>query len=412
MKKQHLLIGATAVFLFAGMIGCNKMVINVPADRIYVVQTPGGTMYTYTQPGWQNQHLGDHVGDYPKFESVDFDVPEQNREDFTSEKVWEGDKSSMYGIKVVFNDNGTAYLFGTVPVEMPMDRETILAIQEKHGSWEAFREKIIRKQIISSVTQVGSLMTSREANAERRSDLIGYIEDMVRNGLYQTRVKSMREADALTKDTVVVKYAERIDDTNAPGGFRRQAPSEIAKYNVKIGTPAIRLIVFSPAVQDQLTKQQEMTMAIATSKAEALVAQQNAKTAAADAESRIAKVQAERNAEKEKAVIDATQRKEVAELDMKAAEFEKRRSILQGEGEAEKKRLLMSADGALNPKLDAWLESQKAWAAAWKENGAAITPTFLSGGAGSGSNGSMQTFIELMGVKAANDLGLDMKMKK
>lgn len=410
--KRIFWIVATAITLISTFWIVDRLVISVPADRIYVVQAPTGKMYVYTTPGWQYQHFGELVGDYPKFESVDFDIPEDNREEYQPDKVWEGDKASMYGIKVVFNDNGTAYLFGTVPVEMPIDNETILQIQQKHGSWESFREKIIRKQIISSVTQVGALMTSREANSEKRSDLIGYTEDMVRNGLYQTRVKSVREVDALTKDTVVVRYAERIAEQGALGGFARQAPSEIAKYSVRIGTPAIRLIVFSPAVQDQLTKQQEMTMAIATSKAEALVAQQNAKTASADAEAKIAKVQADLNAEKEKAVIQAQQRRDVAQLDMQAAEFAKKQAILEGEGEAEKKRLLMTADGALNPKLDAYVKVQQAWATAWATNGANVVPTYISGGSQTAtqSNG-VTNMIDMMTINQAKQLGINLDIR-
>lgn len=409
--KRILGVTAAATALIFSFWIVDRLVISVPADRIYVVQAPTGKMYVYTTPGWQYQHFGELVGDYPKFESVDFDIPEADREEYQPDKVWEGDKSSMYGIKVVFNDNGTAYLFGTVPVEMPIDPETILQIQQKHGTWQSFREKIIRKQIISAVTQVGALMTSREANSEKRSDLIGYTEDMVRNGLYQTRVKSVREVDALTKDTVVVRYAERVAEQGALGGFARQAPSEIAKYNVKIGTPAIRLIVFSPAVQNQLTKQQEMTMAIATSKAEALVAQQNAKTAAADAESRIAKVQAELNAEKEKAVIQAQQRRDVAQLDMQAAEFSKKQAILEGEGEAEKKRLLMSADGALNPKLDAYVKVQQAWADAWAKNGANVVPSYISGGAANARGNGVTDMIDMMTINQAKQLGIDLSIR-
>jgi len=398
------------ILLMASIWMIDKWVLSVPANKILVVQTPSGEMHVYNKPGWQNQHFGSVIGDYPKFESVNFDIPEEEKDVLNYDSAWVDNRVGMYGIQVTFNDNGTAILFGTVPVEMPTDPQSILMIQEKHGGWASLQSQIIRKQLTSALsTQIGALMTSREANAEKRSDLVGYLEDMVRNGLYQTRVRVEKEVDPITKDTVVIKYAERIPDPNAPGGFKRQAPSEITKYNIRIGTPAINRIVFSNIVKKQLASQQEMTMAIATSKAEALVAQQNAKTSAAEAEARIAKVQADLNAKKEEAVIEAQKRMEVAALDMKAAESLKRKAILEGEGEAEKKRLLMSADGALNPKLEAFVEVQKAWADAWAKNGAAVVPTYISGAGGASPNG-VQNLMDLKTIMDAKALGLDLSI--
>ena len=409
LKQVATMVFVAFVLITALWIG-NKMIIPVPADRIYVVQTPGGTMHVLADPGWQQQHFGDLVGDYPKFEQLNFDIPEDQREELNYDSAWARNEVGMYGIKVTFNDNGTAILFGSIPVEMPRDAETMKMIQSKHGGWESLKQQIIKKQLLSAVTQVGALMTSREANSEKRSDLVGYLEDMVKNGLYQTRVQSIREVDPITKDTIVVKYAERVEDKNAPGGFKRQALSEISKYNITVGTPAINRIVFSPIVQKQLLRQQEMTMDIQTSKAQALVAQQDAKTAAAQAEAKIATVQSDLNAEKEKAVIQAQQRRDVAELDMKAAEFTKKQAILEGEGEAEKKRLLMSADGALNPKLDAFVAVQKAWAEAWATNGAAVVPAYMSGGGGAAPTG-VTNLIDMMTINNAKQLGLSLDMR-
>lgn len=408
-RRIATMVGIAFVLIGAFYLG-NKLLINVPADRIYMVQTPGGTMHVLSAPGWQNQSLGDLVGDYPKFELTSFDIPEDQRESMNYENAWTDNNTSRYGIKVKFYDQGEAFLFGTIPVEMPMDDSSLIAIQYKHGGWESLRAQIIHKQLVSAVTQVGAFMTSREASAERRGDLIGYIEDMVKNGIYLTRTRETYEVDAVTGDSVVVRFAERISDPNSPGGYRRQATSEVAKYNIRIGTPAINRVVFSPIVQGQLLKQQEMAMEIQTSRARALVAQQDEKTAASQGKTKIAEVQSKMNAEKEQAVIAAVQRKEVAEQDMKAAEFTKRQLILEGEGEAEKKKLLMAADGALNPKLDAFIKVQQAWASAWAANGANVVPTYMSGG-GSASPSGVSNLIDMMTINNAKQLGLDLNMR-
>lgn len=163
LKMVGIGMALIAVFWLA-----SKFILNVPADRIYIVQAPGGQMYTYYNPGWQNQHLGDLVGDYPKFELTSFDLPEEERETMNYDSAWSNNNISRYGIKVKFYDQGEAFLFGTIPVEMPLDDSSLVTIQFKHGGWESLRSQIIHKQLVSAVTQVGAFMTSREASAERR----------------------------------------------------------------------------------------------------------------------------------------------------------------------------------------------------------------------------------------------------
>jgi hypothetical protein len=71
-----------------------------------------------------------------------------------------------------------------------------------------------------------------------------------------------------------------------------------------------------------------------------------------------------------------------------------------------------TADGALAQKLKAWLEAQQYWADAFSKYQGSIVPQIQSGGATSGSGNGATNFMEIMGMKAARDLGLDMTMPK
>ncbi len=88
--------------------------------------------------------------------------------------------------------------------------------------------------------------------------------------------------------------------------------------------------------------------------------------------------------------------------------------ILQAEGDAEYKRRVMQADGALQPKLDAWLKSQEYYANAIKEYKGNWVPGLVMGGVagttGTGPN-SAQQMLDLLGVSAARQLQLDFEMK-
>ena len=67
----------------------------------------------------------------------------------------------------------------------------------------------------------------------------------------------------------------------------------------------------------------------------------------------------------------------------------------------------MQANGALEQKLDAWIKAQQYWADAFKGYTGNVVPLYQSGGATGGN--AAQNFMEMMMMKSAKDLGLDMK---
>jgi hypothetical protein len=150
-------------------------------------------------------------------------------------------------------------------------------------------------------------------------------------------------------------------------------------------------------------------MEVQTSIAQAKKAEQRAKTVEEEGKANAAQAKWEQERLKAKAVVEAQQKKEVAELERDAASFEKEKQILLGEGEAERKRLVMSADGALAQKLAAWIKAQELWAAAYSKR---PVPSVVMGGSGAnGTDVSSREFIDMLTIKAAKDLSLDMRTK-
>ena len=81
-----------------------------------------------------------------------------------------------------------------------------------------------------------------------------------------------------------------------------------------------------------------------------------------------------------------------------------------GEGEAERKKLVMQADGALDPKLKAYIEVNAKYAEAIANYKGDWVPKVVMGqSAGSKGNGA-QDMIDLLSVKTAKELGLDMSV--
>jgi hypothetical protein len=113
--------------------------------------------------------------------------------------------------------------------------------------------------------------------------------------------------------------------------------------------------------------------------------------------------------EKQVAETQATKLLEVAKLEKQAAEFTKQRDILLGEGEAARKRLVIEADGALDPKLKTIREINQVWAEAYSSR--KVPQFYTENGdskAGGGPDQQFLTFMNLLNMKAAKDLSLDM----
>ena len=129
------------------------------------------------------------------------------------------------------------------------------------------------------------------------------------------------------------------------------------------------------------------------------------------------KIQAVVNAEKEKevAVTKATQAVLVAEQGKLEAEQKRlaaiayqQEQILRGEGDGEYKRLVMSADGALAAKLDAWKTVHIRYAEAIEKQKWVPEIQF---GSGQANGSAANDLIDMLKAQTAKELSLDLKVK-
>lgn len=250
-------------------------------------------------------------------------------------------------------------------------------------------------------------MSSQESAAERRNELLQFVEDQVSNGIYKTQTIQEKQPDPLTgvlKTVSVVKLV--MDGAN----IARSDESPLKTFGIRTFNPSINEIVYDPVVEAQIQEQQKATMAVTTAAANAKKAEQDTITAGKNGEAKAAEAKWAQEVIKVKEVTAAEQRLAVAELDTKAAAQTKAKLILEGEGEARKRQLVMEADGALDRKLDAYVKTQQFWADAVKNYQGNWMPLVSSGsqGGSQAGSGAMQ-LLEMMGAKAAVDLGLDLK---
>ncbi len=395
--KQIVKAAIGSVLAIFAFIAAGNLFENLDANEIMVIQSPvSGNLEVYTDPGLKYQGWG-KVTKYKRRAQYTFSM-EVNDEDST-------DNSK----KLRFNDGGHANLYGAVSWEMPLDKKSIVAIHKNFGSAEAVQQYAVAKMIDNAVYLAGPLMSSTESSGERRSELVQYINDQAANGVYVTTVREKEVVDQLIGVKKTVAVTEIVRD--ASGAPKRQQGSILAEFNVKLLPMSISEIKYDKIVEDQIAQRQQATTQVQIAQANAKRAEQDAITAEKQGEADAAKAKWKQEVIKATLVTEAEQNLAVQKLNTDRSGLYKQQQINEGEGEAEKKRLIMNANGALDVKLDAWVKSQQYMWEAFSKYTGNIVPVYQSGGGSVGGSNALD-FMQIMGMKAAKDLSLDMSTKK
>lgn len=384
--KGFLFGGLFLFFILFVIASAGKLWENVDADRIVCIQSPlAGKLNWYTTAGVKWQGFG-KVTEYYKLDTYEFKVP------------------------VRFNDGGHGTMIGSLNYEMPLEPDQLTQIHIKYGNQEAVQKQLVETITNKCVYMTGPLMSSKESYAEKRTNLILYIEDQIQGGVYKTTQRETKTKDPITGAEKTVTVVEIVKDSNGNPG--RQEEAVLKSYGIKTSNFAVTSLPYDDVVEQQIKQQQELTMKVQTAVASAKEAEQRAITVAKEGEANAAAAKWAQEVEKAKAVTLAQQEFEVAQLGAKSAEQKKRAEILLGEGEATRKKLVMQADGALEKKLAAYVETQKVWAEAMSKMNQPVVPgVMLGGGQGASGNGVTQ-MMEIMAAKAARDLQIDIKAQK
>ena len=376
--------GLYGVIGFVVLIACFKIFENLDANKIMVIQSPfSGKLTWHTSAGTKWQGFG-KVTKYPRRAIFEF-------------------KTS-----VRFNDGGHGTMIGSVQYEYPLTPVHLTAIHSKFSNDAAVESQLITTVVNKAVYMTGPLMSSKESYAEKRNYLISYVEDQIQNGVYKTIQSEKKQADPMTG---VEKMVTVVDIQQKNGLPERQEEAALKEFGIRTFNFSISELPYDQAVEAQIKSQQQITMDVQTSIASAKKAEQNAITVEKEGQALAAKARWEQEVIKARAVTESQQKLEVARLDAQAAEQKKREQILLGEGEAERKKLVMAADGALEKKLDAYVKVNELYADAIKGYQGAWVPSIVMGGDGKAASGA-NDLIELLKVKTARDLSLDVGVPK
>lgn len=381
-RNLVLVVSALAALLVVAMTG--ELVEHLDAQEVMVIQSLSGKLTVYDTPGYHPQWFG-KVTKYPRRASYEFQSP------------------------IRFNDGAQAKMHGSIQFEIPTDATTLVTLHSKFGSAGTLQGQLVERVIDKAIYMSGPLMSSKESYAEKRNALITYVEDQITHGVYQTRQHDMKTTDPITGAEKTITAVEIVaDDKGMP---KRQEDPILEPFGIKTFNFTISELNYDATVEAQIRGQQQITMDVQTAIATAKKAEQQAITVAKEGEAAAAKAKWEQEVIKAKAVVEAQQALEVAQLDTKKAEQEKQAKILRAEGESEYKRKIIVADGALEQKLAVYREVQAAWAQAFAEyKGPALVPTVMMGPREGTSGTGAQALIDMLSVKTARDLALDLSV--
>lgn len=396
IKSGFILAGAVLAIV-AVVVGADQLVETNRAGFTKVKQAAvTGDMTVYQGSGMFVQLFGE-VFEYKKADTY-----------FFSKHKNEGGEIDR-SIAVRFNDGATAQITGNVRFELPASDKNILDIHNKFRSYDALVFEGVQQVVSEAVILTAALMTAEESYTTRRADFAELAWDQVAHGVYITERYEAEIKDPQTGETSI---RSQVKIRRNPEGHPVRKANPLEEYNIRLFQFVIKDIDYEKKVEEQISAKRESLMDVVKAKANAEKAIQDRKTAEEVGKKNVAVAQYEAEVTKKRAIVKAEQVKAVARLEKEAAHEEKQKQILLGEGEATRKKLVMQADGALDKKLSAWVEAQKAYAEALsKAQPGALVPSLMMGGNSGGGGGNANDLIELLKAKTAKDLTLDMKVK-
>ncbi len=400
LPRQIFALVIAGVVTLLGFFSIGNLVENVDAGDVVCIQAPwSGKLTWYTTPGTKWQGFG-KVTTYKNRDLLEF--------------------GGAQALRLRFNDGGHATMSGSISWELPVDETHLTELHVKFGSQEAAEKALVRTVIEKSAFMTGPHMSSTESYASRRNDLFQLIEDQAQNGVIATKSKTHVEKDALTgmEKTVTTVDVEADKD----GKVIREDDSPLARFGVKTFGLNISEIKYEDTVENQIKTQQQSTMAVQIAIADAKRAEQQVLTTNKEGEANAAKARWDQKTvaakQEEEALMVKTvaetlakQQLEVAKLATASAEQKKLADIALGEGESQRRKLVMEADGALEKKLEAMVQINAAYAQAIGQHQGPLVPSIVMGGDGKAASSVGATqLIELLSAKAAKDLSFDLSL--
>ncbi len=439
------LIGA----LFFGGVGTwYGMMFYAEPGYIYHVRTITGQEKVISDTGW-NAHVFGRINSWKRAMSIvaKEDYAGVSEDDTSAEKENVNASATLGPVRTIFLDQVDAKISATARFLLPTDREAFLRIAREYRTPDNLLRTTLLPAFRETLQANAALMGAEDYYAGGRTQFISDFEDQLESGLFMVRRKEVLQSDNGGVAQGTASANASLEDEQRDFGNDERVVFVVEKITDAAGVPVRKLqsyadlgiVVVESRITDvvpnakfnermQLKQKASADRAIAREQRiqeeeQRLLAEARGEREVAERKAANLVIQIEKTTQaetdKQVAITEANKLKEQAEIERQRSEIllEKARLDAQAvtvaaDAEAYAKEAILKADNALAAKLEAWVEINKAYADAFAKR---PVPTTVFGGSGSDSYAQgtdVQSFLQLMTVKAAKDLDVDTSVKK
>lgn len=317
-------------------------------------------------------------------------------------------------ITIRFNDATSATSEGVVKFMLPKDEDKMIRLHKDYRSVENLGLTGFKPFVMECLKNSAQLMSSEMHYLGGRSTMSQNFQNQLEDGVLILITEEKVIRDTIENENKRV-YSTRIATEN---GKPVRKKSMLEQYNVTVIDAVISDVDYEERVDKLLGLKIDATSKTSISKQELMRAQQEALTAKAQGEKTLVETEYKELQNQKTQVIQAQTEVELAkqnkmkeQTSYEASKFTAARMKELAEAEAYGKKVVMIADGALEKRINGFVEVNKAYAAAMG-NQPIVPETYFGGSNGTGSVPNSSTFIDLMIMKTAKDFSLDYGVKK
>lgn len=342
-------------------------------------------------------------------------------------------------LPIVFLGNVDAKAEFSTQFRMPTG-EAFLTIAHEYRTPENFLQRALLPAVKETLQATASLMSADDYYAGDRNHFGAEFENQLRDGLYLTKRKEVRvQRDHQPAQTAILQagteqgqYGDSISTRFVieklldKDGVEIRKQQQFRLFGVDLVDARVTHIEPNPQYQERMVRVQQALAELAVARQnrlkeeeeKQLVSARGAKDVEAKRQESL-RQQIERTTqaetEKQLTLINAEREQRRAEIEKKTAELLRDKARVTGEAtkitadaEAYARAASIKADGALQAKLEALVQINRAWAEAASR---APVPSVMMGGAGDGvgRQDEMSTLMSVLATKAARDLAVDLK---
>ncbi len=319
-------------------------------------------------------------------------------------------------IMIRFSDATTANVKGITQFILPSDEKEMILIHNTHRTPQSLVAKRLAPYTKECLQSSAQLMSSEKHYGGGRAQMAQDFMDQLKEGVYLLITEENLVYDSLEKEKKRVYQTEIQYDKKT--ALPKRKLSSIKEYGITVADAAITDVDYEDKVDQKLVKIIDAVTKSSISKQELMTAQQQTLTAKAKGEQALVEIEYQQKQEQTKQVVEAETKVKVAEQDKLQQKIAYEGAILEAkkikemaDAQAYARSRIMQADGALEMKLNAQVEVQKAWADAFSKYTGAIVPQFQTGDSGGSKGNGALTFMDIITAKTAKDFALDLRTK-